>query len=444
MSLRGRLTLGIGTVLALVMVALWFGIGAGARHLAEEYVASRLEHDAESLLAAISLTATGPALAPAAISPAYVRPYSGHYFVIWNEGGEVRSRSLWDAELARPAPPTTATSPVRYRREGPMGQSLLVFVRQYQRQGQAITVAVAEDLAPLERRIADFQWLLLGVLVGTLGVALLLQAYAVQRGLAPLERLRGEVARLQQGQVAALAAATPSEVTPLVREINHLLQLIAQRLERSRNALGDLAHALKGPLSRLVRGAEAPQSGLTPDARAWLKAETATVRALLDRELTRARLAGHARPGQHFHPADEIPHLVKAIRGIYGDKALAVDARVDVERRVAFDRDDMLELLGNLLDNAAKWAQGHIRITVFDDPGLHVIIEDDGPGCADADLASLTTRGKRLDESTSGTGLGLSIANAIVNEYHGSLTLGHSATLGGFLAEVRLPPAHAR
>lgn len=440
MSLRGRLTIGIGTVLALVLVVLWFGMGAAAQQVAEQYVASRLEHDAESLLAATTNTDVGPVLAPAAISPAYTRPYSGHYFVVQSAQGELRSRSLWDAKIA----PPPAQDSLRYRLDGPLDQSLLVFVRQYQRQGQPITIAVAEDLSPLQQRIDRYQWLLLLVLAGALGAALLLQAYAVGRGLAPLERLRGEVARLQRGQVAELAAAAPREVAPLVVEINRLLHLMTQRLERSRNALGDLAHALKGPLSRLMRAAEDPRGDLSAETRAWLREESGTIRALLERELTRARVAGHARPGQHFDPTEEIPHLIKAIRGIYAGKSLEIGASLGTRRLLPLDRDDMLEMIGNLLDNAAKWAMRRIRIAVLEEPGLHLVVEDDGPGCADGDLASLTTRGTRLDERSSGTGLGLSIVQAIVNEYGGTLTLGHAPLLGGFMAEIRLPPTTHR
>jgi signal transduction histidine kinase len=188
----------------------------------------------------------------------------------------------------------------------------------------------------------------------------------------------------------------------------------------------------------MVRQAEDPGSGLTPQAREQLLAETGAIRALVDRELKRARLAGHARPGSHFRPADELPHLIAAIRAIYADKGLTLDTQIDSDQRYAVDRDDMLELLGNLLDNAAKWARSRVVVRFVEGPDLRVVVEDDGPGCPEEALDQLTTRGVRLDESTSGTGLGLSIVNAIVTEYGGSLTLGR-AELGGLRAEVHLP-----
>jgi signal transduction histidine kinase len=437
MSLQARVTLGIGAVLALVLVALWFTIFSAARAVSEDYVGTRLEQDAEGLLAALTFDANGIQLRPVAISPTYLRPYSGHYFLISDGKALLRSRSLWDASVTMPP---SSSVPTRYRIPGPVRQSLLLFVRSYRLQNHEVTIAVAEDLSPLERRIAAFQFVLLYLLAAGLGIALLLQAWSVRRGLAPLMTLRAEVARLKQGEVAAVATRAPQEVAPLVSEINHLLTLIAQRLERSRNAMGDLAHALKGPLSRLVHQAEDPRSGLTPEARTQLLNEATEIRTLVDRELKRARLAGHARPGQHFQAGEELPHLLRAIRGIYRDKALEIELRVDPARRVAVDRDDMLELLGNLLDNAAKWGRSRVIVTLSDGPGLHLTVEDDGPGAPEGELGRLATRGVRLDESTGGTGLGLSIVRAIVNEYGGSLTLGRSPALGGFLAEVQLPP----
>jgi len=327
----------------------------------------------------------------------------------------------------------------RLHAAGPRNQNLLVLVRSFRKFGRPVTIAVAEDLSPIEADIRGFQrrYALVSLLVLLALVAL--QYYTLRAGLRPLERVRRELLRLQRGEIAQLGVDTPVEVSPLVEEINRLLEIMGQRLQRSRNALGNLAHALKTPLTRLNQLVDSRAMEACPELRTQLSDGVHNMREMLERELKRARLAGTAVPGQQFRLNEEIPPLVETLAAIYREKALRIDARIPPDAVFAGDREDMLELFGNLLDNACKWARDRVQLSVDEAPGLNFRVEDDGPGAPDEELDQLTRRGVRMDEFTAGHGLGLAIVRDIVEQYGGTLHCGHSGKLGGFLVEVRLP-----
>jgi len=433
-SLQQRLALGVGLTLVLLLLAQWFVVGRMLQQTTEQYVASRLAHDAESLLAAATVADTGVALDTTRVWSVYLRPFSGHYFRLETTEQNLRSRSLWDENMP-PGPAVSVGGHALYRADGPRDQTLLVRKSAYLLGGERIIITVAEDLSPLEEQLREFQ---LGhAVISLLALAALLgaQFYAIARGLSPLQRMRGQLQQLERGRVRRLAAEAPREIAPLVSEINRLLAVTERRLERSRHALGNLAHALKTPLSLLMRLSEAPEA-MDPASRERLQEETARIRALVDRELRRARLAGGPAPGQWFEPEADIPDLLRVIQGLYADKALQLESDI-AGGLFPVDREDMLELGGNLLDNAAKWAQRRVRVKVETAPGLTLTVEDDGPGCPEPER--LLHRGYRLDESKSGSGLGLNIVQAVVQDYHGTLELDRSPELGGFRATVRLP-----
>ena len=176
-----------------------------------------------------------------------------------------------------------------------------------------------------------------------------------------------------------------------------------------------------------------------PSVKERLVRQVDTIRVLMERELKRARLAGGGVWGRSFDPATEIPPLLDALKSIYRDKRLEIDSRIPAGMLFPVDRQDMLELLGNLLDNACKWAHRCVLLTVEQASGLSMVVEDDGPGCPAEELEQLAQRGVRIDESASGHGLGLAIVRDVVENYGGSLRFGRSAELGGFMVRVWLP-----
>jgi len=270
-------------------------------------------------------------------------------------------------------------------------------------------------------------------------LVILLQAGKTKRGLRPLGLVIHDMKRLEAGEVASLREDVPNEVLPLVKEFNHLLQLMRQRLERSRSALGNLAHALKTPLTVMVQLEGSEVLKQQPQLQGQFKDQTAQIRQIIDRQLKRARLAGVSTPGLNFEPAKELDGLAQILRQIYADRGLLIELDIPINKSFAGDREDRMELFGNLLDNACKWAGQRVLLTVYDKPGLVVSVEDDGPGCAPELRQQLDQRGQRLDEGTVGHGLGLAIVRDIVEHYQGSLVFAQSDQFGGFRVDVTLP-----
>ncbi len=437
-SLQSRLSMGLMVALALLTV-LAVAVGGYSLHrLAENFVADRLEHDMETLLAALEFDPAGrPHLPAERIGASFRQPYSGHYYQIETPNGELCSRSLWDTDLT--LPPLTADRVTRSFVTGPQNQQLLLVGRSFQVRNQPVAIAVTEDFTAVRQGIQHLLLEMTAIALLLFGVLLLFQRLIVRRGLAPLEQLRCELPRLAQGEIPQLSVDVPDEVQPLVTELNRLLNLLDQRQRRSRHALGNLAHALKTPLTALTQLAEQPPS---PDDAQWwpaLRQQLQHIRALTERELKRARIAGGGAPGQRILLEREIADLVDTLGRIHRDRDLTFAIRIPPGSGFPGDRDDLLELLGNLLDNACHWAAGTVQLTVaVSAEYLSLRVEDDGPGCPPEQLAWLRQRGTRIDESRAGHGLGLAIAGDIVEQYAGTLTLGRSETLGGFLVEVLL------
>jgi len=434
-SLQTRLGAGLLLSLVLLFFAQWLVVSLSAHRLTEEYVASSLERGAESLLAALEFGADGqPVLDPAHVGPVYHRPFSGHYYHIAVGGQVLRSRSLWDIDLN---PPIGREG--RSHVLGPQGQPLLVLVSHFTKDGHPIAIAVAEDLSRMQAGVRKFQWRYGLVSLAALVLLILIQRWIVRTSLLPLERVRRDMARLERGEIAQLDSRVPAEVRPLVQEINRMMVIAAQRLQRYRNALGNLAHALKTPLMLLMQLGEEDEMRAHPSVKERLVRQVDTIRVLMERELKRARLAGGGVWGRSFDPATEIPPLLDALKSIYRDKRLEIDSRIPAGMLFPVDRQDMLELLGNLLDNACKWAHRRVLLTVEQASSLSMVVEDDGPGCPAEELEQLAQRGVRIDESASGHGLGLAIVRDVVENYGGSLRFGRSAELGGFMVRVWLP-----
>jgi signal transduction histidine kinase len=302
-----------------------------------------------------------------------------------------------------------------------------------------LTVAVAEDLMPIKaQRDLFLRNFALIALLGLL-VLLLVQGVVVRRSFSRLEPLRDDIKSLATGDERALRDDVPDEITPLVREINHLLQLLTHRNKRSRNALGNLAHALKGPMNLLTRYFNSSAAADNRIDHALAGEQVERVRLLIDRELKRARLAGSGSMSQRFDPHVDLTDLLDVLKKIYREKPLSIEADVAKDLSPFGDREDILELLGNLIDNACKWAVGRVRCTLSgEESSFQIMIEDDGDGLDDEDVSRLIQRGSRLDEQTEGQGLGLAIVSDIVSLYEGELKFDRSPDLHGLRVRVIL------
>jgi len=453
-SLEIRLNLGLGLSLAVLIATAWW-LGHDALHRSTDaYVLSRLDHDALALLARIEHLGDVDDAADHLL-PIYRQPFSGHYFKVIANGTAIRSRSLWDQDLAVPA---VRVGEVRtWHTEGPDEQPLLVRAAGYRLGDDGVTIAVAEDLTPLLGTLRHFEQIFTLLAVAGLAAMLTVQRLILRWSFRRLRPVYQDIDALERGATSRLTERVPAEILPLVRKLNGLLAVYEQRLTRSRNAAGNLAHALKGPLNILRQQLRAPDPAAIrtaqravppaldePDGRQVCAAQVERIREMVERELRRARIAGRAKAGSVFDPAVELPDLRRLLLTLYRGKELEIDCRNTLPGPIAADREDLLEVLGTLLDNACKWAERRVRCGLEAAPaagGVRMIVEDDGPGCDPAELTRIARRGERLDEQVDGHGLGLAIAREIAESYGGSIHLGRSADLGGFLARVDLPVA---
>lgn len=414
----------LAVLLVLLAIAAWIG-----RESAIQFALSRLHHDAEALISNLDMKAQRIA---GTLSPIYRQPLSGHYYLVrFEDGTELRSRSLWDAPFEVPTDPATRS---RYwLASGPQQQRLLIWQRSFEKDGRNFSIAIAEDVAPLLSAIWRFVWIGVIASLGAVLLMMLAQRWLIRRSFARLDRIREEVREVRQGNREEVGTDVPAEVLPVVEEFNQLLRAWRQHQERSRNAVGNLAHALKTPLQLILgQGEQRGEDSIVEQAR--------RMQVLIEQELKRARLTGRAAAGRHFSPQEDLEALVETMVTLYHQKALQIDTRIEAPPRLRLDQGDLMELAGNLLDNAAKWARKQLRLElVVKEELLQLVIEDDRPGIDEAQRRGLLERGSRLDENRPGHGLGLAIVSDIVDLYGGNIRLEDSARLGGLKVVVELP-----
>ena len=433
-SIQSRLSLGLVAVLIVVglilaQVSLWL-FEAGL----QRYLEAGLRKESENLLVALVHGQNGLELDQQRISAAYNRQFSGYYFRIDFDANTWRSRSLWDMELPQPDTPGLHDG----FELGPRGQQLLVLRADYRRQGRAISISVAQDYTPMHDSFRRTQQIGLGLGLVALVLVLVLQRLIVKRSLRPLERSREQIAQLQQGTRSQLDDEVPSELEPLVAQINHLLAHTEDSLRRSRNALGNLGHALKTPLAVLFSLTASERLQAMPEFAAQIREQLEQIQQRLSRELNRARLAGDALPGAHFDCDVELPGLLSTLGMIHGD-GLLVRPDVAPGLSLPWDREDLLELLGNLLDNACKWADSEVCLGIRQTPDSYLLwVDDDGPGIPEDARQRVLERGARLDEQMDGHGLGLGIVRDIAEAWNGRMDL-RASPLGGLRVYIELP-----
>jgi signal transduction histidine kinase len=437
-SLRKSLTLSLTGALVVIFLSFLAAVHFAINQVAKEQLLMHLAHDGNSLISALSIDDHGRLhLRETSIEDVYLQPHSGHYYTVSSMDGELVSPSLGNA-----APFASSLPPGQHvvlRSVGPDQQNLLVLVRSLIFHGKPVQIAVAEDLADLHRGVREQSLFILIMILPGMILALLLQRYIVNRQLAPLMRAGIDLQRLGRGEIKHCEMKLPAEVQPLMDEVNRLLLLVSRRLSQSRTALGNVAHALKTPLAVLFRQAEDP--ALPPELRKTLQEQTQAIHSRLECELKRARLSGIKQSGVAVQVQAELADLSSVLRAIYRDKQLDIQISAP-NRALPYDREDLLELIGNLSDNACKWAKQRVRIDVSEiDQGLQVRVSDDGAGCTSNDHERMGQRGTRLDESVPGHGLGLAICREITDFYQGQLSFETDPELGGLavIATLRSP-----
>ena len=417
------------------------------RMAAQNNFDAALQADMDGLIAAAEPDPNGGVmLADRFLNHNFDRVYSGLYYQIraGNSGGQI-SRSLFDKQIN----PTNQTrkGPLTWGSAvGPENQELRVVSRRVDltpdnsADGE-YTFMVAGDMAAVERQTREFNttlfwsFLLLGL---GLIAAILVQ---VKVGLLPLRQVSKGLAKIRDGEARRLDGNFPTEIAPLVTELNSLIQHSEEVVGRARTHVSNLAHFLKTPLSVLAAEAEAREDDATAAPLAdMVKRQVFSMRRQVDHYLTRARAAGSLDVlGNRTQVCSVMDDLARVIARIHEARGIAIDAECDDRLYFRGERQDLEEMLGNLIDNGCKWARTRVRVRCEKEGGrLILTVEDDGPGLSAQQRTQVGERGERLDESVPGSGLGLAIVRDISKLYGGFFTLDESS-LGGVLARLELP-----
>ena len=454
-SLALRLFFSATTWIVIILVVTGIVLSSIYRAAVERAFDRRLGVYLRSMVADVAAPEESPDKFPQTVGePLFDLPLSGWYWQVTRLDAptpDVRSsRSLWDATLPHLADLGISTAPGGARQgyaDGPEGQRLRIVERTIDlgEEGRFL-VAVAGDAAEIDEETQGFDGALF-ITFGVLAAVLLLTTtFQVRFGLAPLKRISEGLAAVRSGAAERLEGAFPIEIAPLARETNALIDANREIVARARTHVGNLAHALKTPISVMLN--EATTHGDDPFA-LKVREQTEIMRDQVTRHLERARLATRvAVIGTVTEVRPVVTALARTMEKLHHHRGVAIDIDAPEGARFRGEQQDLEEMIGNLVDNACKWAQSRVAVEVFSerpDPGddrriVRVVVDDDGPGLSPQQREQVARRGRRLDETKPGSGLGLSIVMELAGLYGGGLTLG-TAPIGGLRAELVLPGA---
>jgi signal transduction histidine kinase len=411
-------------------------------------------NDLNNNLLAYSTVDGGQVFAPPFTDERSLRTYSGRYWEIAEPtaNGKVapiaQSHSLFDTVM--PTLPDLVArlraNPGRriaYAARGPQGEPLRVRAQQNMLEGRKTPVIflAAEDRSSIDRDIRDFIAATAAAFF-VLGAGLILAIVVqVRVGLRPLFELRREVADVRRGKALRLAETYPSELRPLAQELNALVEHNQQVVERQRTHVGNLAHALKTPISVMITEAR-QRPGPLADV---VERQAQAMQQQVDHHLRRARAAARTQgQGERTSVAEVLDELTRTLGRIFRDKGVAIDWDAEEDLYFLGERQDLLEIAGNAVENACKWGRSRVRVRAEASAPerFRLVVEDDGAGLPPDRREEVLRRGARLDETAPGSGLGLSIVDELARAYGGSLVLADSS-LGGLRLEADLPRAEA-
>ena len=411
---------------------------------------ARLQSILDGLLANVEVTAQGSPAIPGAIADTRFRlPLSGWYWQVRPLSGdmsrELGSESLLDHRLTAPQRAARDSAGIaRFYLTDPNGTRLRALEQRFTLFGgsEPYSFVVAGNIDELKSEIDTFTATLWGVL-SLLGLGLLATIVAqVRFGLDPLRKMHDELADIRAGNAEKLIGPYPEEIEPVASELNLLIQSNTEVVERSRTQVGNLAHALKTPLSVLAN--EARLSG--GDLGRKVEEQTQVMRDQVNMYLDRARRAARARTlGSSTDVREVLDALGRTLQRIHQDRSFTLVIECAPTLRFRGERQDLEEMVGNLMDNAFKWAAGAIQVKASpaQDGGrnwIEIAVGDDGPGLPEERRQEALQRGRRLDETKPGSGLGLNIVQETAAMYDGKVRLGVAAA-GGLEAVLRLPAA---
>jgi two-component system, OmpR family, sensor histidine kinase PhoQ len=436
----------------LVVLVVFFGLTVFLldlmfRHAAERSLREVLDAQMVALVAAADPDGPESATPTALLDTRFDTPGSGLYAEIRSASGETiwRSQSATGSQVQFGPPLEAGARQFMFTEVAGTNTRLAVSSRSIvwdDIKGARFTFSVASSLDPYYEQVAAFRQQLIGWFTG-LALALVATLALLLRWMSqPMRRLEIEIKEVEGGERDRLGEAWPVELTPITGNLNALLDSERTRIKRYRDTLGNLAHSLKTPLAVMRQSL----AQVEPGTKSALDAEIDRMTDIIEHQMKRAVTSGGVLLGQA--PVD-VPPIISDLRvallKVYGNKDLLFETSVEPGAQFIGDRADLTELLGNLLDNACKWARGRVRIqATVESPAidtrkaLRLVIEDDGPGIAEADRAKVLQRGGRADEATPGHGLGLSMVHDTVALYGGSMRIDGSG-FGGARFDLRLP-----
>jgi signal transduction histidine kinase len=440
-SLAVRLFFSASAWVLVILVITGFVLSSVYRNATERAFDRRLNLYLRTLIAEVATPDEPPDRQFQSLGePLFELPLSGWYWQITRtdtDKADVRSsRSLWDKKLPkledRGIDLSAAGIRVGYV-EGPEGQNLRMVERPVDLGSDGkFLVGVAGDASEIFDETRSFDYYLGGTFTA-LGIVLLLTTiFQVRFGLAPLKRISESIADIRSGRAERLEGEFPVEIAPLARETNALIDANREIVERARTHVGNLAHAIKTPLSVIVN--EAGAHGADPFATKVME-QAGVMRDQVTHHLQRARIAARVTiVGTVTEVAPALEALQRTMEKIHRDRGIVIEVKADPKAKFRGERQDLEEMAGNLVDNACKWASSRVFIDALVEgptepgaaPTLRILVDDDGRGLSAAERAQVSRRGQRLDESKPGSGLGLSIVTDLAALYGGSLTLGNA------------------
>lgn len=451
-SLSGRLILS-SAIVSIVLLAATGMLLAGLFTAAlERNFDQRLRSVLDGILAGVEVDPGGtPRLAQGLVDPRFGLPLSGWYWQVVPEGGtagDLASASLLEQRLAVPGDVARdETGAAAFYLGDTAGNRLRAIEQSFTLPGgdQRYSVLVAGNFGELSGEVTAFTRALIASLV-LLGTGLVLATLVqVRFGLRPLRQMQANLAEIREGRAEQLKGEYPSEIQPVAEELNLLIQSNVEVVERARTQVGNLAHALKTPLSVLTNEAAAQDGPLASKVREQAEIMRGQVSLYLDRARRAARAQGI---GAVTEVKPVLEALARTLERINRDKGLSIAIDCAPGLKFRGERQDLEEMVGNLLDNACKWANRSVHLIAQPSPEpaaagrsfLTIAVEDDGPGLPSDKRAEALKRGQRLDETKPGSGLGLSIVAETAAMYNGGIELADAAP-GGLRAVLRLPSA---
>lgn len=443
MSIRARLLFAGVILIALALALVWVILSnLFTLHIAREYE-KQLVAVIDTLAANLTVKDGIPVLGSEPSDPRYSIPASGFYWQV--SGGPdklLRSRSLWDQELST-GNAVDIPGASLHAAEGPDGQPLLAEIETIEVEGPQpapqFTIAAAIDRSDYDMANAQFSSSLASMLAITGLVLTGAAALQVYLGLLPLSQLRSDLNIVRSGDWPRMPDRGPVETRQLVSEINALLETRDNAIDKARNRASDLAHGLKTPLTALAQVADSLPPALGPVQGREMHEQIAVIRQRIDRQLALARLGAERKSAMPV--TESIEKLLIIMRKLSVERGLEWESTLQPGMVVACDQTDFSEALGNILDNARKFAAKRVSVSAQRNAaGVVIRIEDDGPGIPQERHSEALHRGVRLDQKAGESGLGLAIAEDILLAHGGTLELGRSA-LGGLMVSLFWPSA---